>query len=95
MIYLILDIEIKNCAFAHTAMTGVIVTSSSNVVMERNVFSDIGKYLSILFQVIKINFVEFPNKIGYHGILSVSDLEYENITISNNYMDGTGGLEII
>ena len=49
MIYLILDIEIKNCAFAHTAMTGVIVTSSSNVVMERNVFSDIGKYLSILF----------------------------------------------
>ena len=27
---------------------------------------------------------------GYHGILTLGGLEYENITITNNYIDGSG-----
>ena len=27
---------------------------------------------------------------GYHGILTLGGMEYENITITNNYIDGTG-----
>merc|ERR1719297_85767 len=28
--------------------------------------------------------------IGYHGLLTLGGPEYENITITNNYFDGTG-----
>ena len=27
---------------------------------------------------------------GYHGILTLGGLEYENITITNNYFNGSG-----
>ena len=27
---------------------------------------------------------------GYHGLLTLGGPEYENITITNNYFDGTG-----
>ena len=27
---------------------------------------------------------------GYHGILTLGGMEYENITITNNYIDGSG-----
>ena len=56
-----------NSEVSHTAMTGLLVSSSSEVKVERNVFTD----------------------IGYHGLLQ-NGLEYQNITISNNYFDGTG-----
>ena len=58
---------VRNSAFTHTAMTGLFVSSSSEVTVERNVFTD----------------------IGYHGLLQ-NGLEYQNITISNNYFDGSG-----
>ena len=57
-----------NSEFSHTAMTGLFVASSSDVMIERNVFTD----------------------IGYHGLLQLGSFEIENITISNNYLDGTG-----
>ena len=56
-----------NSEVSHTAMTGLLVSSSSEVKVERNVFTD----------------------IGYHGLLQ-NGLEYQNITISNNYFDGIG-----
>ena len=57
-----------NSEISHTAMTGLFVTKSSEVMIERNVFTD----------------------IGYHGLLQLGSFEIENITISNNYLDGTG-----
>ena len=61
-------ITVMNSEFSHTAMTGLFVASSSNVMIERNVFTD----------------------IGYHGILQNGDQEMENITVANNYLDGSG-----
>ena len=61
-------ITVMNSEFSHTAMTGLFVASSSDVMIERNVFTD----------------------IGYHGLLQSGDQEIENITISNNYFDGSG-----
>ena len=58
----------SNCEISHTAMTGLLVSKSSEVMIERNVFTD----------------------IGYHGLLQLGSFEIENITISNNYLDGTG-----
>ena len=49
-------------------MTGLFVSQSSNVLVERSVFTD----------------------TGYHGLLTLGGPEYENITITNNYFDGTG-----
>ena len=57
-----------NSEFSHTAMTGLFVASSSEVMIERNVFTD----------------------IGYHGLLQLGAYDYQNITISNNYFDGSG-----
>ena len=57
-----------NSEISHTAMTGLLVSMSSEVMIERNVFTD----------------------IGYHGLLQLGSFEIENITISNNYLDGTG-----
>ena len=34
--------EIRDCEFSHTAMTGLLISDSSEVVVERNVFKDIG-----------------------------------------------------
>ena len=59
---------VRNSAFTHTAMTGLFVSSSSEVTVERNVFTD----------------------IGYHGLLQLGGYDYQNITISNNYFDGSG-----
>ena len=59
---------VSNCEISHTAMTGLLVSQSSEVMIERNVFTD----------------------IGYHGLLQSGDQEMENITISNNYFDGSG-----
>merc|ERR1719225_1838396 len=41
---------------------------SSEVMIERNVFTD----------------------IGYHGLLQLGSYDYQNISISNNYFDGSG-----
>ena len=40
------DIRITNCEFSHTAMTGLFVSHVSNLVADRNVFTDIGELLS-------------------------------------------------
>ena len=58
----------RNSEFSHTAMTGLFVASSSEVLVERNVFTD----------------------IGYHGLLQLGGYDYQNISISNNYFDGSG-----
>ena len=42
------DIRITNCEFSHTAMTGLFVSHVSNLVADRNVFTDIGKLLLVL-----------------------------------------------
>ena len=34
--------------------------------------------------------IEKPYSPGYHGLLTLGGPEYENITITNNYFDGTG-----
>ena len=57
-----------NSEFSHTAMTGLFVASSSDVMIERNVFTD----------------------IGYHGLLQMGAFDIQNISISNNYFDGSG-----
>ena len=36
------DITIQDCEFSHTAMTGLLVTMTNNLVIDRNVFADIG-----------------------------------------------------
>ena len=59
---------VRNSAFTHTAMTGLFVSSSSEVTVERNVFTD----------------------IGYHGLLQMGAFDIQNISISNNYFDGSG-----
>ena len=64
----LLDVTVTNCEISHTAMTGLLVSHSSEVMIERNVFTD----------------------IGYHGLLQSGDKEIENITVSNNYFDGSG-----
>ena len=40
------DIRITNCEFSHTAMTGLFVSHVSNVVADRNVFTDIGNWVT-------------------------------------------------
>ena len=40
------DIRITNCEFSHTAMTGLFVSHVSNLVADRNVFTDIGNLAS-------------------------------------------------
>ena len=40
------DIRITNCEFSHTAMTGLFLSHVSNVVADRNVFTDIGNLAS-------------------------------------------------
>ena len=62
------DVVVTNCEISHTAMTGLLVSQSSEVMIERNVFTD----------------------IGYHGLLQSGGEGVENITISNNYLDGSG-----
>ena len=42
------DIRITNCEFSHTAMTGLFVSHVSNLVADRNVFTDIGELLLVL-----------------------------------------------
>ena len=37
-----LDVVVTNCEISHTAMTGLLVSQSSEVMIERNVFTDIG-----------------------------------------------------
>ena len=64
----LLDVTVRDCEISHTAMTGLLVSMSSEVMIERNVFTD----------------------IGYHGILQNGDQEMENITVANNYLDGSG-----
>ena len=39
------------------------------------------------FPKVKIEKLYSP---GYHGLLTLGGPEYENITITNNYFDGTG-----
>ena len=39
---IIADIQIINNKFSHTAMMGLFVTTTSDVVMDSNVFTDIG-----------------------------------------------------
>ena len=36
------DITIQDCEFSHTAMTGLLASMTSNLVIDRNVFTDIG-----------------------------------------------------
>ena len=36
------DVQFTNCKFSHTAMTGLFVSQSSNVLVERSVFTDTG-----------------------------------------------------
>ena len=62
------DVQIVNCEISHTAMTGLFVSMSSEVTVERNVFTD----------------------IGYHGLLQMGAYDIQNISISNNYFDGSG-----
>ena len=38
------DIRITNCEFSHTAMTGLFLSHVSNLVADRNVFTDIGNW---------------------------------------------------
>ena len=64
----LLDVTVRDCEISHTAMTGLLVSMSSEVMIERNVFTD----------------------IGYHGLLQLGSYDYQNITISNNYFDGSG-----
>ena len=81
------DIRITNCEFSHTAMTGLFVSHVSNLVADRNVFTDIGELLLLLLRLsIRVQLYS-P---GYHGLLTLGGPEYENITITNNYFDGTG-----
>ena len=39
------DITIQDCEFSHTAMTGLLVTMTSNLMIDRNVFTDIGNVI--------------------------------------------------
>jgi len=61
-------INISNNDFSHTAQTGLFVATTSNVIVDRNTFTD----------------------IGYHGLLTLGDPIYENVTITNNFFDGIG-----
>merc|ERR1719479_665520 len=49
-------------------MTGLFVSQAADVLVERNVFTD----------------------IGYHALLQLDSEGNQNITISNNYFDGSG-----
>ena len=42
------DTTIQDCEFSHTAMTGLLVTMTSNLMVDRNVFTDIG---NVIFKV--------------------------------------------
>ena len=91
------DIRITNCEFSHTAMTGLFVSHVSNLVADRNVFTDIGNWVTYSRRICtrhskriyKVK-IEKPYSPGYHGLLTLGGPEYENITITNNYFDGTG-----
>ena len=63
-----LDVTVINNVISHTAMTGLSVSTSSEVRVERNIFTD----------------------IGYHGLLQNGAFEFQNISITNNYFDGSG-----
>ena len=41
------DVNIINCEFTHTGMMGLFVSVSSNVLIDRNVFTDIGKKFKV------------------------------------------------
>ena len=41
------DITIVDCAFSHTEMTGLFISGVSNLLVERNVFTDIGTDLTL------------------------------------------------
>ena len=47
------DIRITNCEFSHTAMTGLFVSHVSNVVADRNVFTDIGNWVTYSRRVVE------------------------------------------
>ena len=42
------DVNIINCEFTHTGMMGLFVSHSSNVLIDRNVFTDIGKKFKLI-----------------------------------------------
>ena len=42
------DIRITNCEFSHTAMTGLFLSHVSNAVADRNVFTDIGNWVTYI-----------------------------------------------
>ena len=37
-----LELRISDCEFSHTEMSGLFISGGSNVIVERNVFTDIG-----------------------------------------------------
>ena len=48
------DIRITNCEFSHTAMTGLFVSHVSNAVADRNVFTDIGNWVTYSRTVVEL-----------------------------------------
>ena len=65
-------------------MTGLLVTMTSNLLVDRNVFTDIG------IKIIKGCRSNLHRSQGYHGLLILGAADKENVTITNNYLDGTG-----
>ena len=87
-----------NSEFSHTAMTGLFVASSSNVMIERNVFTDIG-YHGLLqlggFDYVNINISNnyfdgsgLTRDWSTNGIFSQGS---RNVVISNNEVSRTVG----
>ena len=88
----------RNSEFSHTAMTGLFVASSSEVLVEKNVFTDIG-YHGLLFTGKKqyenitiannyINGAGISRQWSTFGIYVQGSL---NVLITNNEVTGTSG----
>ena len=89
---------IRNCAFSHTEMSGLKVSDGSKIVVEKNVFTDIG-YHGLLFTGKKqyenitiannyINGAGISRQWSTFGIYVQGSL---NVLITNNEVTGTSG----
>ena len=91
-------VTVTDCEFSHTAMTGLLVASSSNVLVSQNVFTDIGyhallqlgsfEYGNIL---ISNNYMDGSGITRHWSTSGIFSQGSRNIRISNNEVTRTLG----